>query len=69
MGMSIIKAEKLNQVTQKWEEEEIDDTYLQPLKPVYDTTDIDKQINKACDNIVETSVIMTCNNNEIIEKN
>lgn len=69
MGMSIIKAEKLNQNTQKWEEEDVEDTYLRPLKPVYDTTDIDEQINKACDNIVETSVIMTCNNNDIIEKN
>ena len=69
MGMSIIKAEKLNQVTQKWEEEEIDDTYLSPLKPVYDTTDIDVQINKACDKIVETSIIMTCNKNKKIEKN
>ena len=45
-GMTpLIKAEKLNQNTQKWEEEEVEDTYLRPLKPVYDTTDIDKQIN------------------------
>jgi hypothetical protein len=62
--MPIIKAQKLNQVTQKWEEEEIEDTYLSPLP----LTDIDEQINKACDNIVEISLKMTSNINKKMEK-
>jgi len=62
--MPIIKAQKLNQVTQKSEEEENKDTYLSPLP----LSDIDEQINKACDNIVEISLKMTGNINKKMGK-
>jgi hypothetical protein len=62
--MPIIKTEKLNQVTQKWQEEEIEDSYFSPVP----LSDIEEQINKACDDIVKISLIMSGNINKKIEK-
>ena len=70
--MAQVKIEKYNQVTQKWEEGETDDSYLQPLEPFYNGEQIESQIDDACDDIVETSLKMmgnTQNEHGKIEKN
>jgi len=67
--MPTVKIEKFNQVTQKWEEEEVEDSYLRTLEAVANTDDIDEQVNRACDDIVDTSLTMMTKFERKIEKN